>query len=254
MLTATLAAGESEREQPLALALEASAARFTLANSVLSLEARPGDIFFAGDSIRTSGGRFRFLSCADHAIFETAGTIEIRFETSAPKFTGDKPVPVSQNIDCALPLLPRSPDPNLQHGGVGEAAGERAGIDTPGFRQRIARLAPAFAAEMEPLLASVQLAPAETFRRLRVVRLLEIFGDGLAQLLLLREHAFERQVDVNVAGASSLMRVSVRSASGRRRRRICTSASSRPASKLGGVDAKARASGATRASSSCSKL
>ena len=178
---------QTDREVPLALAVEATgAARFTPADSSLSLEARPGDIFFSGDTIRASGGKVRFISCRDKAIFEISGATEVRFETSrALRASAGGIDAISRGDDCSLPPLPRSIDPNLQHAGAGAQSDEPAGIGTAGFTKRIQDLPATFAAEFEPLSAAAKTAPGEVFRRLPLVRLLEKHGlalDAAAEL------------------------------------------------------------------------
>ena len=59
----TVAAQEAA-ELPLALILTGSGAKILRAGSELPLTAKPGDILFSGDALRSEGGSVTFLACS----------------------------------------------------------------------------------------------------------------------------------------------------------------------------------------------
>jgi tetratricopeptide (TPR) repeat protein len=134
----TVAAQEAA-ELPLALILTGSGAKILRAGSELPLTAKPGDILFSGDALRSEGGSVTFLACSGNTQQTLSPDGEALFEPHGPKlragrFTDQKPA------GCFLPALPRFVIASQQHAdaAVAQELSRAAGPQT--FEERLRQL------------------------------------------------------------------------------------------------------------------
>jgi tetratricopeptide (TPR) repeat protein len=74
----SLSLGAQEKlERPVGLVLSSQHARLLRAGTLLPLSAKPGDILFGGDSLRTAAGAATFLFCPNQSTLELAPSSEV---------------------------------------------------------------------------------------------------------------------------------------------------------------------------------
>jgi tetratricopeptide (TPR) repeat protein len=152
----------AQQESPLGLVLSATHVDLLRAGFSTPLPAKPGDILFAGDGLKSfagdglksKDGSARFLFCPDNMLLEISGSAEIYFEIAQLKvragaLAGSKPA-----SGCALPPMDRLIAPGQQDGGA-EASRALYESRTGSLDQRIGGLAPAarqaLQAELDPI-------------------------------------------------------------------------------------------------------
>ena len=166
--------GYAQPEQPLGLVVSATNVDLVRSGFSLPLTAKPGDILFAGDGLKSQNGSVRFLFCLGQSSNEISGVMEVYFEARQLKvhlgtLTAFRPV-----SGCALPPMDRLIATGQQDGGA-EAARSLEASRTGSLDDRIQALAPAakqaLLAELTPIdraLANgsdplLHLAKASTF-------------------------------------------------------------------------------------------
>jgi len=175
-LAATSVPGTAQEsnEAPLALVLAASGAHTLRAGSDLPLSAKPGDILFLGDALRSDGGTVTFLSCAGNTQQTLSPDGDVLFESRAMKlragrFSGQKAV-----AGCHLPAMPRSFVASQQDAGAAVARQTRLATAPGTFEQRVQALPET---ERAQLMANLPPAdPNDPLNRLARAAVLENNG------------------------------------------------------------------------------
>src|SRR3984957_14038814 len=73
------------KEEPVGLVLSAGGSKLLRADTETPLGARPGDLLFAGDGLRTESSAASFLFCPSKAIDTLGPSGEVRLELKQPK-------------------------------------------------------------------------------------------------------------------------------------------------------------------------
>src|SRR5579864_474745 len=104
-------------EVPVGLVLVATGSKLLRADTETPLAARPGDLLFAGDGLRTETAPASFLFCPAKSIHTLSPSGEVRFDTKQPKVKAGR---ISQQPAraCALPQTLRVAVASQQHYGV----------------------------------------------------------------------------------------------------------------------------------------
>ncbi|MGA3017259.1 MAG: caspase family protein, partial [Bryobacteraceae bacterium] len=150
------AAAQEAAETPLALILTGSGAKIVRAGSELPLSAKPGDIVFSGDALRSEGGSVTFLACGGNTQQTLSPDGDALFESRGPKlragrFTDQKPA-----AGCFLPPLPRFVIASQQHAGAAVAQELSSGAGPQTFEERLRQLP-----EERRTQAASELAPLD---------------------------------------------------------------------------------------------
>jgi tetratricopeptide (TPR) repeat protein len=109
-------------DQPVGLVLNPGGSKLLRANTETPLAARPGDLLFAGDGLRTESAAASFLFCPAKALQTLSPSGEIHFDPKAPKVKSgqisEKPAGA-----CVLPETLRVAVASQQHYGVSMTRG-----------------------------------------------------------------------------------------------------------------------------------
>lgn len=122
-----MAAMADQTEQPVGLVLSAGGSKLVRLNSETPLGARPGDLLFSGDSLKTETAPASFLFCPAKALDTLGPSGEVRFDPKEPKVKSGKLSPQPAR-SCALPTALRVAVASQQHYGVTMT---RGGPDAP---------------------------------------------------------------------------------------------------------------------------
>ena len=121
LLSIRFAAGDT-KEEPVGLILTSAGSKLTRADTETPLAARPGDLLFAGDGLKTETGSTSFLFCPAKAIDTLAPAGEVRLEAKAPKVKSGK-ISEQPARACTLPQTLRVSVASQQHYGVSMTRG-----------------------------------------------------------------------------------------------------------------------------------
>src|SRR3984957_7694679 len=97
------------KEEPVGLVLSATGSKLLRADTETPLAARPGDLLFAGDGLRTEGGPASFLFCPGKALDTLTPSGEVRLDAKAPKVRSGK-ITEQPARACTLPHTLRVAD------------------------------------------------------------------------------------------------------------------------------------------------
>lgn len=114
------------KEEPVGLVLSATGTKLLRADTETPLTARPGDLLFAGDGIRTENGPASFLFCPAKSLDTLTPSGEVRFDAKAPKVKAGK-ISEQPARACTLPQTLRVAAATQQHYGVSMTRG----VDKP---------------------------------------------------------------------------------------------------------------------------
>ncbi len=124
ILAASLAAGflstvalADQKEQPVGLVLSGNGSKLLRADTETPLAARPGDLLFAGDGLRTDTGAASFLFCPAKAVETLGPSGEVRLDAKQPKVKAGK-ISETPARACTLPTALRVTAASQQHYGV----------------------------------------------------------------------------------------------------------------------------------------
>ncbi len=109
-------------EAPVGLILSAAGSKLLRAGTETQLAARPGDLLFAGDGLKTETGPASFLFCPAKAIDTLSPSGEVRLETKQPKVKTGK-ISEQPARACTLPQTLRVAVASQQHYGVSMTRG-----------------------------------------------------------------------------------------------------------------------------------
>ena len=109
-------------DEPVGLVLNSGGSKILRANTETPLSARPGDLLFSGDGLRTEATAASFLFCPTKLIDTLSPAGEVRFDLKQPKIKTGK---ISQQPAgaCALPETLRVAAASQQHYGVSMTRG-----------------------------------------------------------------------------------------------------------------------------------
>jgi tetratricopeptide (TPR) repeat protein len=104
------------------LVLSATGSQLLRADTETPLAARPGDLLFAGDGIKTANGPASFLFCPGKALDTLTPSGEVRLDAKAPKVRSGK-ITQQPARACTLPQTLRVAAASQQHYGVSMTRG-----------------------------------------------------------------------------------------------------------------------------------
>ncbi len=177
LLAATLRA--DTREQPVGLVLSAGGSMLLRANTETPLSARPGDLLFSGDGLRTGASAASFLFCPSKAIETLTAAGEVRFDTKLPKVKTGK-LSEQPARACTLPETLRVANASQQHYGVTMTRGV-AGETPPIPINQLPAAVVAEVGTMDPNDVTSQVAAASVFEKYK------LYANALAVYYKLRE-------------------------------------------------------------------
>ncbi len=114
--------GADTKEEPVGLVLSATGSKLLRADTETPLTARPGDLLFAGDGLKTETGAASFLFCPAKSIDTLAPAGEVRLEAKATKVKSGKISELPARA-CTLPQTLRVAAASQQHYGVSMTRG-----------------------------------------------------------------------------------------------------------------------------------
>ncbi len=114
--------GADTKEEPVGLVLSATGSKLLRADTETPLAARPGDLLFAGDGLRTETGPASFLFCPAKSLDTLTPSGEVRLDAKAPKVKSGK-ISEQPARACTLPQTLRVAAASQQHYGVSMTRG-----------------------------------------------------------------------------------------------------------------------------------
>jgi len=109
-------------DEPVGLVLNSGGSKILRLNTETPLSARPGDLLFSGDGLRTETSAASFLFCPAKSITTLSPSGEVRFETKQPKVKTGK-ISQAPAGACTLPETVRVAVASQQHYGVSMTRG-----------------------------------------------------------------------------------------------------------------------------------
>ncbi len=121
-LLAPLAYADTPKEEPVGLILSGAGSKLLRADTETPLAARPGDLLFSGDGIKTDTAPASFLFCPAKAINTLSPAGEVRLDAKQPKVKTGK-ISEQPARACILPQTLRVAVASQQHYGVSMTRG-----------------------------------------------------------------------------------------------------------------------------------
>src|SRR6266478_7928170 len=112
-----------KKEEPVGLVLLPGSAKLTRAGVETPLAARPGDILFSGDAMKTEAAPASFLYCPSKSSQSLAAAGDVLFGPSQLKVRAGKIVDPKPMASCFLPQVVRVAVASQQHYGVSMTRG-----------------------------------------------------------------------------------------------------------------------------------
>src|SRR5579863_9538500 len=110
------------KEESVGLVLSATGSKLLRADTETPLAARPGDLLFSGDGLRTESGPASFLFCPGKALDTLTPAGEVRLDAKSPKVKTGK-ISEQPARACTLPQTLRVAAATQQHYGVSMTRG-----------------------------------------------------------------------------------------------------------------------------------
>jgi tetratricopeptide (TPR) repeat protein len=145
------------KETPVGLVLSAAGSKLLRADTETPLAARPGDLLFAGDGLRTETSPASFLFCPAKAIDTLGPSGEVRLDTKQPKVKTGK-ISEQPARACTLPQTLRVAAASQQHYGVTMTRGVNKPEVPPTPRDQ---LSPDVVTELAPYDAALKADPKD---------------------------------------------------------------------------------------------
>jgi uncharacterized caspase-like protein len=145
------------KEEPVGLVLSAAGSKLLRADTETPLAARPGDLLFTGDGLRTESSAASFLFCPAKVIDTLGPAGEVRLESKQPKVKSGK-ISEQPARACALPQTLRVAAASQQHYGVSMTRGINKSEVPPTPRDQ---LSPDVRAELAPSDAALAADPKD---------------------------------------------------------------------------------------------
>src|SRR5580704_10848582 len=146
LLVAGALAWADTKEEPVGLVLSAGGSKLLRADTETPLGARPGDLLFVGDGLRTETSPASFLFCPAKAIHTLGPAGEVRLDAKQPKVKAGK-ISEQPARACTLPQTLRVATASQQHYGVSMTRGINKPEVPPTPRDK---LSPDVQAELAP--------------------------------------------------------------------------------------------------------
>jgi len=156
-------------DEPVGLVLSPGGSKLLRANTETPLAARPGDLLFAGDSLRTESAAASFLFCPAKTIDTLTPSGEVRFGAKQPRVKTGK-ISEQPARACTLPSSLHLSAASQQHYGVTMTRGMNQ-PETPAIPRD--RLAPDVRAQLPP--ADLVLAAAAFEKHQLIANALEAY-------------------------------------------------------------------------------
>src|SRR5580704_19636953 len=121
-LAAAALAFADTKEEPVGLVLSAAGSKLLRADTETPLGARPGDLLFAGDGLRTESSAASFLFCPAKSLDTLGPSGEVRLDLKQPKVKSGK-ISEQPARACTLPQTLRVATASQQHYGVSMTRG-----------------------------------------------------------------------------------------------------------------------------------
>jgi tetratricopeptide (TPR) repeat protein len=147
-------------EPPQALVLAATGAQVLRAGSELPLTARPGEVLFSGDSLRTAEGSVTLIACAAKSQQTISNGADVLFEARGPKLRAGRIIDTKPAEGCFLPPLPRAIVASQQHAGAAIAVENSREVVAQTFQQRLAQLSEPQRSQLTSELTAIDAAVA----------------------------------------------------------------------------------------------
>ena len=174
------------KEEPVGLILNASGSKLLRADTETPLAARPGDLLFSGDGLKTESGAASFLFCPAKTIDTLSASGEVRFEPKQPRVKAGK-ISEQPARACTLPQTLRVATASQQHYGVSMTRG----INKPEVPQVPRDKLPAdVIAELAPFDAALAADPKDQAALIGEATVFEnhkLIANALEQYYKLRE-------------------------------------------------------------------
>src|SRR5271165_5973657 len=122
LLFAAVCLADTPKEEPVGLVLSAAGSKLLRADTETPLAARPGDLLFSGDGLRTESGPASFLFCPAKSLDTLTPSGEVRLDAKAPKVKSGK-ISEQPARACTLPQTLRVAAASQQHYGVSMTRG-----------------------------------------------------------------------------------------------------------------------------------
>jgi len=120
-------ANADTKEAPVGLVLSAAGSKLLRADTLTPLSARPGDLLFAGDGLRTETDSASFLFCPSKAINTLSPSGEVRLDAKQSKVKSGK-ISEQPARACTLPQTLRVAAASQQHYGVTMTRGAKSDV------------------------------------------------------------------------------------------------------------------------------
>jgi tetratricopeptide (TPR) repeat protein len=144
---------DTPKEEPVGLVLTATGSKLLRADTETPLAARPGDLLFSGDGIRTETGPASFLFCPGKSLDTLMPAGEVRLDAKAPKVKSGK-ISETPARACILPQTLRVAAASQQHYGVSMTRGLNQSEVPPTPHNQLPADVQAEIAPYEPVLAA----------------------------------------------------------------------------------------------------
>ena len=172
------------KEEPVGLVLSATGSKLLRADTETPLAARPGDLLFSGDGLRTEAGPATFLFCPAKSLDTLLPSGEVRLDAKAPKVKAGK-ISEQPAHACTLPQTLRVAAASQQHYGVSMTRGLPEVAPTPHDK-----LAADVQAELAPYEAALAANPKDQAALVTEATIFEnhnLSANALEQYYKLRE-------------------------------------------------------------------
>jgi tetratricopeptide (TPR) repeat protein len=186
LLVAAAPAFGDSKEEPVGLVLSAAGSKLLRADTETPLGARPGDLLFAGDGLRTENSAASFLFCPSKAIDTLGPSGEVRLELKQPKVKAGK-ISEQPARACTLPQTLRVATASQQHYGVSMTRGINKPEVPPTPRDKLTPDVQAELAPHETVLAGNPKDPAALIGEATIFENHKLTANALEMYYKLRE-------------------------------------------------------------------
>ena len=174
------------KEEPVGLILNASGSKLLRADTETPLAARPGDLLFSGDGLKTEAGAASFLFCPAKAVDTLSASGEVRFEPKQPRVKSGK-ISEQPARACTLPQTLRVATASQQHYGVSMTRGINKPEVPPVPRDKLPADVTGELAPFETVLAADPKDQAALIGEATVFENHKLIANALEQYYKLRE-------------------------------------------------------------------
>src|SRR5580704_6002132 len=186
LLLCSAAGFADTKEEPVGLVLSATGSKLLRADTETPLAARPGDLLFSGDGLRTETGPASFLFCPAKSIETLLPSGEVRLDAKAPKVKAGK-ISEQPARACTLPQTLRVAAASQQHYGVSMTRGLNQPEVPPTAHDKLAADVQAELAPYEAALAANPKDQAALVTEATIFENHKLSANALEMYLKLRE-------------------------------------------------------------------